>query len=75
MPSWRPTISASPTPADVDPSIRTVFGIAGAGAAPTDPASPEFAAYYGNYHGAYEPPFCRAQARAVLDTVKSGCRQ
>ena len=52
----------------VDPSIRAVFGIAGA--APTDPASPEFAAYYGNYHGAYEPPFCHAQARAVFDTVK-----
>ena len=56
------------TSVDVDPSIRAVFGIAGA--APTDPASPEFAAYYGNYHGAYEPPFCHAQARAVFDTVK-----
>ena len=56
------------TSVDVDPSVRAVFGIGGA--APTDPASPAFATYYGNYHGSYEPPFCHAQARALFDTLK-----
>ncbi len=56
------------TSVDVDPSVRAVFGIGGA--APTDPASPAFATYYGNYHGGYEPPFCHAQARALFDTLK-----
>jgi hypothetical protein len=32
--------------------------------------SPEFATYYGSYHGSYEPPFCHAQAKAFFDTVK-----
>lgn len=56
------------TSVDVDPSVRAVFGIGGA--APTDPASPAFATYYGNYHGGYEPPFCHAQARTLFDTLK-----
>ncbi|TWO69677.1 esterase [Caenimonas sedimenti] len=53
---------------DVDPAIRAAFGVGGA--APTNPASAEFATYYGNYHGTYEPPFCHAQARGLFDTVK-----
>ena len=56
------------TSVDVDPSVQAVFGIGGA--APTDPASPAFATYYGNYHGGYEPPFCHAQARTLFDTLK-----
>jgi pimeloyl-ACP methyl ester carboxylesterase len=56
------------TSVDVDPSVRAVFGTAGA--APTDPGSAAFATYYGNYHGTYEPPFCHAQARALFDTLK-----
>ena len=56
------------TSVDVDPAIRATFGINGA--APTDPASAAFATYYGRYHGAYEPPFCHAQARALFDTLK-----
>lgn len=53
---------------DVDPFIQAAFGPQGK--APTDPASPAFATYYGNYHGSYEPPFCHAQARAMFDLVK-----
>ncbi|MEO7640213.1 MAG: esterase, partial [Ramlibacter sp.] len=56
------------TSVDVDPAIRATFGVNGQ--APTDPASAAFAAYYGSYHGTYEPPFCHAQARAVFDTLK-----
>lgn len=56
------------TSVDVDPMVRAVYGINGQ--APTDPASPEFATYYGSYHGTYEPPFCHAQARAVFNAVR-----
>ena len=56
------------TSVDVDPFIRGAFGVNGQ--APTDPASPAFATYYGSYHGSYEPPFCHAQARALFDTLK-----
>lgn len=56
------------TTVDVDASIQAVFGPGGA--APTDPTTPAFATYYGNYHGSYEPPFCHAQARAVFNTQK-----
>lgn len=56
------------TSVDVDPAIQAAFGPGGK--APTDPASAEFATYYGSYHGTYEPPFCHAQARAVFDTVR-----
>ncbi len=56
------------TSVDVDPQVQAVFGPGGA--APTDPASPEFATYYGNYHGSYEPPFCHAAARKLFDTVR-----
>ncbi len=53
---------------DVDGYIQATYGPGGA--APTDPASPAFAAYYGSYHGSYEPPFCHAQAKALFDTLK-----
>ncbi|MBS0401949.1 MAG: esterase [Proteobacteria bacterium] len=53
---------------DVDAQIQAVFGPGGK--APTDPASPEFAAYYGAYHGTYEPPFCMAAARQFFDQVR-----
>ncbi len=53
---------------DVDPYVQAVYGINGA--APTDPTSAAFATYYGSYHGAYEPPFCLAQAKGWFDTVK-----
>jgi pimeloyl-ACP methyl ester carboxylesterase len=53
---------------DVDPLVRATYGVNGA--APTDPASAAFATYYGNYHGAYEPPLCLAQAKGWFDTVK-----
>ena len=53
---------------DVDPFVRAAYGINGA--APTDPTSAAFATYYGSYHGAYEPPFCWAQAKGWFDTVK-----
>ncbi len=53
---------------DVDAFIQAAFGPEGK--APTDPTSPAFATYYGNYHGRYEPPFCHAQARAMFDLVK-----
>jgi hypothetical protein len=56
------------TAVDVDPVIQATFGPGGH--APTDPASAEFATYYGSYHGSFEPPFCHAQARAVFNTVK-----
>ena len=53
---------------DVDAQIQAVFGPGGK--APTDPTSPEFAAYYGAYHGSYEPPFCMAAARQFFDQVR-----
>ncbi|MFA7504969.1 MAG: lipase family protein [Burkholderiaceae bacterium] len=53
---------------DVDPMIQAAYGPGGV--APTDPASAEFATYYGSYHGAYEPPFCHAQARAFFESVR-----
>lgn len=56
------------TSVDVDPQIRAAFGVNGQ--APTDPTSPAFATYYGNYHGTYEPPFCMAQARALFDQFR-----
>ena len=42
------------TSVDVDAAIQATYGPGGV--APTDPASAAFATYYGNYHGAYEPP-------------------
>lgn len=56
------------TSVDVDAAVQATF--APGGVAPTDPTSPAFATYYGNYHGTYEPPFCHVQARAVFDAVK-----
>jgi pimeloyl-ACP methyl ester carboxylesterase len=53
---------------DVDASVQAVF--APGGKAPTNPATPEFATYYGNYHGSYEPPFCHIAARKLFDAVK-----
>lgn len=53
---------------DVDAAIQATF--APGGVAPTNPASAEFATYYGNYHGSYEPPFCHLQARALFNTVR-----
>jgi pimeloyl-ACP methyl ester carboxylesterase len=53
---------------DVDATIQAIYGVGGK--APTDPTSVEFATYYGNYHGTYEPPLCHAQARGVFETVK-----
>lgn len=53
---------------DVDPMIQASFGPGGT--APTDPNSEEFATYYGNYHGTYEPPFCLAAARELFDAVR-----
>ena len=56
------------TSVDVDAMVQATFGPGGK--APTDPTSAAFATYYGNYHGAYEPPFCLAQARASFEPVK-----
>jgi pimeloyl-ACP methyl ester carboxylesterase len=56
------------TSVDVDAQVQAAFGPGGA--APTDPASPEFATYYGNYHSPYEPMFCYAAARQLFDTVR-----
>lgn len=56
------------TSVDVDPQIRATYGVNGQ--APTDPASADFARYYGNYHGTYEPPFCYAAARTLFDAVR-----
>jgi pimeloyl-ACP methyl ester carboxylesterase len=53
---------------DVDAFIQATF--APGGVAPTNPASAEFATYYGNYHGSYEPPFCHLQARALFNTLR-----
>ena len=58
----------SVTSVDVDAAIQASYGPGGA--APTDPATIAFATYYGNYHGAYEPPFCHLEARKVFDTLK-----
>jgi pimeloyl-ACP methyl ester carboxylesterase len=55
------------TSVDVDAMVQAAFGPGGK--APTDPTKPAFAAYYGAYHGSYEPPFCHAQAKAVFDSV------
>lgn len=49
---------------DVDPQIQAAFG-----PAPTDPTTPQYAAYYGSYHGTYEPPFCLRAARDLFDAV------
>lgn len=56
---------------DVDPYVQATYGVVSGvtKVAPTNPASAEFATYYGNYHGKYEPPFCNAQAKARLDAV------
>ncbi|WP_213959407.1 lipase family protein [Variovorax sp. dw_954] len=56
------------TSLDVDSQIQATYGPGGA--APTDPASPDFAAYYGKYHGTYEPPFCLLAARTLFNTLK-----
>ena len=53
---------------DVDASVRALYGVAGQ--APTDPTTPAFATYYGNYHARYVPPLCHAQARAFFDTLR-----
>ena len=53
---------------DVDAQIQATYGPGGH--APTNPATPEFATYYGNYHGSYEPPFCLAYARGLFDQVR-----
>lgn len=53
---------------DVDPLIQATYGPGGK--APTNPASAEYAAYYGSYHGIYEPPFCMAAARGLFDLVR-----
>jgi hypothetical protein len=53
---------------DVDAQVQATFGPGGA--APTDPTSADYATYYGNYHGSYEPPFCHAYAKALFDSVK-----
>lgn len=69
---WKAALDAkgatNVTSVDVDPSIQAAFGPGGV--APTDPTSAAFATYYGSYHGAYEPPFCMAQARALFNTVR-----
>ncbi len=56
------------TSVDVDADIQAIYGPGGV--APTDPTTPEFATYYGSYHGGYEPPLCQAQARAFFDSVR-----
>jgi len=55
------------TSVDVDAAIQATYGPGGV--APTDPATAEFATYYGSYHGSYEPPFCHANAKALFDSV------
>ena len=56
------------TSVDVDAQVQAAF--APGGVAPTDPATPEFATYYGNYHSPYEPMFCYAAARQLFDSVR-----
>jgi pimeloyl-ACP methyl ester carboxylesterase len=56
------------TSVDVDAQIQATYGPGGA--APTDPSSPAYATYYGNYHGTYEPPFCLLAARTLFNTLK-----
>lgn len=58
---------ANVTSVDVDAMVQAAYGPGGA--APTDPASPAFATYYGSYHASYEPPFCHLQARAAFNAV------
>ena len=53
------------TSVDVDPQVQAAFG-----PAPTDPTSPAFATYYGNYHSPNEPMFCYAAARQFFDKVR-----
>ncbi|MBY0410400.1 MAG: lipase family protein, partial [Burkholderiaceae bacterium] len=53
---------------DVDAAVQATYGPGGK--APIDPTSSAFAAYYGSYHGSYEPPFCYAAARTLFDTLK-----
>lgn len=59
------------TTVDVDPYVQAAFGVVSGSTkvapGPTDPVA--FATYYGNYHGTYEPPFCNAQAKGMLDAV------
>ena len=57
------------TSVDVDATIQAVYGVGTPKAAPTDPSSAAFATYYGNYHGAYEPPFCHQRAKLLFDSV------
>lgn len=59
---------ANVTSVDVDAAIQATYGPDGK--APTDPLSPEFSAYYGNYHASYEPPLCTAYARGLFDKVR-----
>ncbi|MBK6748202.1 lipase family protein [Ottowia sp.] len=56
------------TSVDVDAQVQAAF--APGGVAPTDPATPEFATYYSNYHSPYEPMFCYAAARQFFDSVR-----
>ena len=56
------------TSVDVDATIQAVYGVGGK--APTDPTTAKFGEYYGNYHGAYEPPFCHQRAKLLFDTLK-----
>jgi pimeloyl-ACP methyl ester carboxylesterase len=56
------------TSVDVDAQVQAAF--APGGVAPTDPASAEFATYYGSYHGSYEPTFCYAAARQLFDRLR-----
>jgi pimeloyl-ACP methyl ester carboxylesterase len=58
------------TSVDVDASIQAAYGVGTPKATPTDPTSAAFATYFGNYHGAYEPPFCHQRAKLLFDTVK-----
>ena len=52
---------------DVDAQIQQVYA---PGGVPTDPSTPAYLQYYGNYHGSYEPPFCEVAARNLFDTVR-----
>jgi len=50
---------------DVDPDIQAAFG-----PVPTDPASAEYADYYGNYHDPHELLTCLVKARELFDRVR-----
>jgi hypothetical protein len=47
---------------DVDAYVRGTHGAV----LSSDPV-----AYYSNYHGTYEPPFCHAQAKGLFDQVSA----